>query len=1005
MSRRASRCLEAIVVLLMLTCAFAASGQELDEALTQYGHIAWRIQDGAFSGNPNALAQTPDGYLWIGTQSGLLRFDGVRFVPFPGESMTVTALLAATDGTLWVGTTGGLVSILDGRLQRHEGANGYIDAIVQTTAGAIWFTRSRISKDGGPLCALDKGAVKCFGKESGIEANQAGELVADASGNLWLEEGRVVRRWTPGATKAFQPEAMHTIDATGMLSSMLPGKDGSILVGTSVKGAGLGLLRLQAGQWSQAEIPGIDSSQLTVSDLMATRDQSMWIGTESEGIVRVHDRKSDRFAEADGLTGNVVTSMLQDHEGNVWVTTTQGLDCFRKLPTVSYSQRQGLPSDYVNAVAASRDGAVWVASRNGLALLRGDLLSAIRREDGLPGVRVTTVWEQAPGLLWLGIDGEIFTYSNGTFDKVVRDSSSPNPSVLAIVGDTDHNVWAMRAGRPYHLSRFDPPTKRFLEIPVPASQSMRSIAADPTGGVLIGSETGVLRYRGGAWQTVGATGTPVRQFATYADGSFWAATQHGLFGWKDHRWQLLAVKDGLPCEDIYSVVPDNEQNLWIYASCGLIRVPAIEVLKWWKQGTGKISTRVFDVFDGVLASGTSFSPAVTKSTDGRLWFANGNVLQTIDPSALSPSKSTLQVRVEEFLADHSPVSFDSPPSLQALTRTVELRYTGLSPANARRLRFRYRLDGVDPDWQDAGTRRAAFYNDLRPGRYRFHVIALDNEGAWTKDGAALEFTVLPAWYQTTLFRVAAFFIFIVTIWSVYVLRIGQVRSETAARYDERMEDRTRLARDLHDTLLQTIQASKMIADVSLEEPAKPDAQRRAIESISTWLGQAVEEGRAALQSLRLAGDESNDLAVALKNEVARCNEESTVRAVFITEGDAWEMHPILQDEIFRIGAEAIRNARAHSKGQLLSVTLAYSRDIMMRIADDGEGIEPGLLTHGRPGHFGIAGMHERAARIGALLRIEAVATGGSVVALTLPRANSSGAGTLRRRFRTWWRRR
>ena len=1005
MNRRVSQCFALIAAFMLLACGSPASGAELNEALTQYGHTAWRIQDGAFSGNPNALAQTPDGYLWIGTQSGLLRFDGVRFVPFPGESLKVTTLLATIDGTLWVGTSGGLLSILDGRLRRYATATGYIDAIVQTKNGAIWFTRSRIAKDAGPLCNLDEAKVRCFGKESGIQANQAGALVSDGSGKIWLEEGGAVLRWSPEAHEAFRPEGTRSIDATGIVRSMLARNDGSVLVGISLKGPGLGLLSLRGGQWSQAEVPGIDSSQLAVGTLMAEQDQSVWIGTEGEGLVRVHHQKADRFAEADGLTGNVVTSMLQDLEGNVWVTTTKGLDCFRKLPVVSYSQRQGLPSDYVGAVTASKDGAVWMGGRNGLATLRSDSLSAIRREDGLPGVRVTTLWEQAPGLLWLGIDGEIFTYSDATFAKVARDDASTNASMLAMVGDTDHNVWALRAGRPYRLSRFDAPTKKFLDIPVPASFPIRSMAADPTGGLLISSETAVLSFRDGVWKTVAATGTSVKQFATYPDGSFWAATQHGLFSWKDHRGQLLDAKSGLPCEDIYSVVLDNDENVWAYASCGLIKVPRIEILKWWKNSTSKVATRLFDVFDGVLASSTPFSPAATKSTDGRLWFANGNIVQTIDPAARSPYRPMLQVRIEEFVADHSPVSLGSPLRLPALTRTVELRYTALSPANAQKLRFRYRLDGVDPDWQDAGARRAAFYNDLRPGGYRFRVVALNKEGTWTEDGAALEFTVLPAWYQTMWFRVAALLALVGSMWTVYSVRIRQVQRETAARYDERMEDRTRLARDLHDTLLQTIQASKMIADVALEGPERPGAQRRAIEGISTWLGQAVEEGRAALQSLRLAGDESSDLAVALENEVARCNEAAAVRAVLVTEGDAFDMHPILQDEVFRIGSEAITNARTHSNARHLSVTLVYSKDLVMRVADDGDGIDPSLLALGRPGHFGIAGMHERATRIGGDLKIETVATGGTVVTLTLPRASSSpAAGTWWTRIRPWGRR-
>ena len=300
------------------------------------------------------------------------------------------------------------------------------------------------------------------------------------------------------------------------------------------------------------------------------------------------------------------------------------------------------------------------------------------------------------------------------------------------------------------------------------------------------------------------------------------------------------------------------------------------------------------------------------------------------------------------------------------------------------MRFRYKLEGRDTDWQEAGTRRQAFYSDLRPGKYRFRVIACNNDGVWNDDGATLDFSIAPAWYQTNWFRLLSVITGLFVAWYSYRLRVRQIARGISARFDERLAERTRLARELHDTFLQTIQGSKMVADDALEQAGDPVRLRRAIEQLSVWLGQATQEGRAALNSLRTSTTEKNDLAGALRRAAETCQLRESAAATFSVVGDARDMHPIVRDEIYRIGYEAIRNACLHAEASRLEVELRYAHDLSVRVKDDGVGIDPVVIAEGKDGHFGLKGMRERADRIGANLTIVSSANTGTEITLVVP---------------------
>jgi signal transduction histidine kinase len=474
----------------------------------------------------------------------------------------------------------------------------------------------------------------------------------------------------------------------------------------------------------------------------------------------------------------------------------------------------------------------------------------------------------------------------------------------------------------------------------------------------------------------------VNQLIVSSDGSVLGATPLGVVGSKEGKQQTLTVRNGLPCDVVHALIEDNHRALWLYTQCGLVEIAGTEMQRWWGQPDTTLQLRSFDALDGVQPGRAPFGGAA-KSPDGRLWFANGVVLQMIDPDHLTGNAMPPPVHIEGLIADRRNYPFGKDLRLPPLTRDLEIDYTALSFVAPQKVRFRYKLEGHDAAWQEPGTRRQAFYSDLRPGQYRFHVIACNNDGVWNEEGAAINFIVAPAWYQTNWFRALCLVSAGLIVCVVYGLRVRQISRSINARFDERLAERTRMARDIHDTFLQTIQGSKLVADQALKPSTDPLRMRGALEQLSVWLGQATLEGRAALNSLRTATAQTNGLAEALRRVTKDDVIPSSMAVTFSVVGDAREMHPIVRDEIYRIGYEAIRNACVHSEASRLEVELRYAHDLVLRVSDNGIGIDPGIGDRGKDGHFGLQGMRERAARIGGNLTLGSSSNSGTEIKLVV----------------------
>jgi signal transduction histidine kinase/ligand-binding sensor domain-containing protein len=987
-----------VIALLLLSFVFLSSSSHASEPpkhISQYGHTAWRLEDGYFQSSPQTIAQTGDGYLWFGTPTGTLRFDGVRFTKLivPNDntlSNNTVSLLGASDGSLWLGTGHGLARSYKGTVTVYPKIKGRIDGMIEDHNHRIWVAQARVI-DQGALCEVTRDSAICHGSSEGIASRYAVALTEATDHSLWIAHSDTLSHWTGSRATTIHIAALDHLRGLSGLRVTLANDDGSVWIGMSTIGPGLGLQRELDGHFSPLRCPGFDSERISASALMHDSKGALWIGTESDGLYRVKDGVADHYRSVDGLSSDAVYSLFEDKEGNVWTATSSGIDRFRDLRVTSFSLRDGLGAGNPRSVTATRGGIVWVGNQGSLDEISRNRVTSIRPVSGLPGENVTSLREDRSGLLWVGVDTSLAIYDGAKFSVISGPQGKSLGIIRSIVQDVqaeDMYALTIRDSLEHLLRIRERHVIDDLEVP-----HAYQIAADPAGGVLVSTTGAPVRHWVGnrMGPVTGNDGTPESAPATLVDpdGTIWGASEHGLVGRNAGKQLVLDVTRGLPCTKVDTFLKDKFGAFWVHMPCGLVVISAEEIGKAWTDPQHAVDVRVLGVFDGYFSGTTTFNPQMSLATDGHIWFVNGQVVQVIDPASLKLNTFQPPVHIEQVVADLIPYASTGVVNLPALTHNLELDYTGLSFSVPRNLKFRYRLEGYEQTWQEAVNRRQAFYTNLRPGKYEFQVVVSNSDGVWGKSGASTTIFIAPAFYQTNWFAImmlaSCFFIF----YLIYLARLRFVTAQMQTRIMDRLGERERIARDLHDTFFQSIQGLFLRFNTGTAQLRQDDPARVVFTEALKESDRAMLEGRQLLLDLRATMDTA-ELA-ALFAQAGEDLQDIHIAAFKVTVlGQSRPLHPLTATEIYRIGKEALHNAFKHSEASHIEIELEYVSDALkLRVRDDGSGIDEKIMQDGmRKGHWGLPGMHERATKIGGSLDVWSRKDEGTEIEVSVPAADA-----------------
>ena len=986
-----------LIGLLVMPVSLPAVPNDSKQAVSGFYHTSWTAKDG-LPGAVLGLAQTTDGFLWIAGSDGLFRFDGLvieRYTPQNGSLIHETvlnSLFASPDGGLWIGYNQGGVSFLkNGKITNFTEQDGLpasqTRCIAQDKDGVIWAAFV------GGLARFDGKHWQKIQMDWNYPGKTASSVIVDHAGTIWATSEDRIFFLTQGG-RAFQDAGL------SVTASMLVLAPDNVLWLTEPRENSISPLRMQAGLLRRS------LTKIEVADWKPIFDRNggLWIGSWGNGILHIpfpnelHEGTfsklipgAETFTETEGLSDNHATTFMEDREGNIWIGTNAGLDRLRNRNLSWFALK---PGEHDFSLIPGDNGEIFAASAYG---------EIVRLPQGTPlrnaPKSVLLAYRDPDGVTWLNnFDGDSSTYHGSLFQwkerrfaKVAVPQDLEKLQVRAMTKDSAGNLWIsvsrkgiyeFRDGIWTHVNIFKDSPTAWASAAITDSKDRIWLAFPRRKQVAVLTEGTVRSFSTEKDLSIGLV-----DLLAQSGEQIWAGGGLGIAFFQGDKFHTLKADDGSTFADVDRVVPTAFDGVWLSAHQGIVHIPEAEVEHVIGDPSYKVKYEIFDQLsdlpDPLQAAGSGYVSAV-QGSDGLLWFATRNGVARIDPGKISKNRLAPPVSIRSFSADGKEYVSNASPSLPALTKDLRVEYTALCLSIPERVRFRYKLDGWDRDWQDVGARREAFYTNLAPGTYRFHVTACNNDGVWNDAGTSLDFSVAPAWYQTNWFRILCVVsgVFIVVV--LYRLRVRQIARAISARFDERLAERTRMARDLHDTFLQTIQGSKLVAEDALEPSTDPIRMRRAMEQLSVWLGRATQEGRAALNSLRTTTTQTNDLAEGLRRVTNDALIPSSMAVRFSVVGDTKEMHPIVRDEIYRIGYEAIRNACMHSGASQLAVELRYAQDLTLRVSDNGIGIDPVIADRGKDGHFGLQGMRERAARIGGKLTLGSSSKSGTEIKLVVP---------------------
>ncbi|OAN67086.1 sensor histidine kinase [Sphingomonas sp. TDK1] len=959
-------------------------------SLQQLRHTAWTVREGA---PPEiwALAQSRDGYLWLGTGSGLYRFDGARFDkfrPFPREhlpSLNVNSLLATRTGDLWIGFASGAVARLRaGHLTTFDLGIPSVPvlALAEDRAGMIWAVLGEDNRGG--VARFHRGRWQMLDRRHGVAAGAATSVVAASDGAIWIAVGGELAVLRPGAVRFARVPA-----SASERPQLRQAPDGAIWLST---GARPGLQRIagSAAGERQTWVQPPRTANPRAESMLFDRRGGLWGTYGSGGVFRLGlgwiggallpNGVRERFGVERGLTSNLANPILEDREGNIWVGTNLGLDQFRETSAVVAT---GLPTDSRNGyrIAPGPAGAMLVTTNEALFLASpGRTAQKLGRLPRRPLILHT----DALARVWIGTDRTLGIWSGTT----VRDVPLPwrKPTPFALVEETPGRICVSSPNGAFcrKNDRWEP-EPRLATTGNPPTQLLR----DGTGRTWIAEGDRIELIEGRTRRAFSARkdlalGTvvviAVRGSHVYAGGDF------GLARFDGTRFVTLRSDVHPFLSRTAGIVETAAGDLWLNTAGGVVRIAKVDIEEAFAHPSRPLKARVFDRDDGMpgVAQQDSWSQTAIEASDGRLWFLTRVGVAWIDPDQLFFNRLPPPVIIKSLTAGGRTYSGEAPVRLPKGTSNLQIAYTATSLSVPSRVQFRYQLEGIDDGWVDAGARREAFYTGLAPGSYRFRLMAANEDGVWNRQGATLAFEIPPTFVQSWAFRLLCGLGALLILWLLYRLRLRAAAHRIRARMAERMGERERIARELHDTLLQSVQTLTLHVQVAVEDLPQNTPERAKLESALNRADRAISEGRDRVRDLRTQLDPDGIVEI-LAGIVAEQGFDPAMAVRIQANGDIRPLGQIALDEIVRIVGEAVANVRQHANATQLRIDIRFARPFTIRLSDDGAGIPAPVLDCGRKaGHYGLQGMRERARKLRGTLAIRAPAGGGTELVLTIP---------------------
>jgi signal transduction histidine kinase/ligand-binding sensor domain-containing protein len=952
--------------------ALAASGLAGPLAVTRvpegYAARVWHIEDGLPEETVQAFAQTPDRFLWIGTSGGLLRFDGVQFVVYDRENTpalrenSVFCLMVSHDGTLWIGQEGGgLASYSGGAFRswsRQEGlTNSYVRALREDDHHDIW-----VGTDDG-LFRLRGGELSRMDDRNGLPAISVHAIDSGAGGRLWLGGYRFFALSDAGAVEFLLPGGL-----ADNVKSILETRDGAMWVGTVS-----GLQRRPPGE--QSRFARVETIHTTVRSLRQDVEGSVWIGTIGEGMFRYRDGVFSRLTAPASLPGNTVLASFEDSERNTWIGTQTGLLRLSRTAVRTFPLPDAAGADF-GTVYQDRDGTLWVTGAH-LFRVAGSAALPQHLPPPLDGVRVRNVFRDTSGVLWAGTDGQgVFRWGKGAPQLV----NNIHPYIRAFAEDRDGAIWIGTDGGYF---RWRAGAIDYFEL----HQSIRAMRIDRAGDLWVGKDLGLSRLHQGqpAEDAITSRLRGLKVWAIHEDpeGGMWFGTRgSGLFRWKQGSISVYTTARGLASNSIYQILEDRYGWFWMSGPNGISSVSRHDLDRMAQDAAWVPAVKLYGASDGL---GTTqmyggVQPAGCITSGGEIWFPSSEGPVRIGPDPERPQGSPPTV-INRVLADGRDVPAAGEVALPPGDGKLEFHYSAIRLRSPERVRFKYKLEGFEEDWTEATSRRVASYTNVPPGRYRFRVVAFDMDQPRNTSEASLRILWRPHFYRAPWFYALCLVSLAAAVWGAHKMRMRQAH----ARFAAVLEERGRLAREMHDTLIQGCTGISVLLEAALSlKNSVPETKIKLLESARDQMRATIDEARQAVWNLR-STPAAGGIGQRLTETAQQISRQSGVPIDCDTSGAPATLDLEAGHHLLLVVREALNNAVRHGHPGRVSVRLQGEHgELRMRIHDDGCGFVPETASQPGAAHYGIVGMRERIESLGGTFAIESAPGLGTGIEITLP---------------------